>query len=94
MCQQLAREALEHGGHYVLQRLEVTVDKYLGDPMGPLLKSPRLQQKFDSLVPVQPLTIIGRSLHSPLDRKVRLSLKVHICDASVFLSTFFSFSYT
>lgn len=77
MCQQLAHEALEHGGHYVLQRLKVTVDKYLGDPMGPLLKSPRLQQKFDSLVLVQPLTI-GRSLHSPLEWKVRLSLKVHV----------------
>lgn len=73
MCQQLACEALEHGGHYVLQRLKVTVDKYLGPP----LKSPRLQQKFDSLVLVQPLTI-GRSLHSPLERKVRLSLKVHV----------------
>lgn len=76
MCQQLAREALEHGVHYVLQRLEVTVDKYLGDPMGPLLKSPRLQQKFDSLVPVRLLTV-GRSLHSPMDR-VRLFLKLHV----------------
>lgn len=53
------------------------MDKYLGDPMEPLLKSPRLQQKFDSLVPVQLLTV-GRSLHSPLDRKVRLSLKLHV----------------